>query len=163
MGLPAPTTSVRCLHAPAGTFLGLALVQVGNEMDAERIRREYSGQIIDASESAAPPSLSMTSPLTRLLGVAYRLTVQHLLGPEEPLHATATIAPFPIPAAAQAQTLPKQQPKAKPASGPVNGGGPANGNRGGGGLDKAPGLKLLARLGKSGQGKPLNPKGKQLA
>lgn len=38
-------------HGSNGQFLGLALVQVAHEVDAERIRREYSGQTIDGSES----------------------------------------------------------------------------------------------------------------
>jgi len=41
---------VKCMYSQKGEFLGLALVQVGSEADAERIRRQYSGQIIDGSE-----------------------------------------------------------------------------------------------------------------
>lgn len=55
MGLPATSTSVKSFHSPTGSFLGLALVTVANETDAERLRREYSGQTIDAS-SCIPPS-----------------------------------------------------------------------------------------------------------
>jgi hypothetical protein len=42
---------VTAFHGSNGQFLGLALVQVAHEVDAERIRREYSGQTIDGSES----------------------------------------------------------------------------------------------------------------
>jgi hypothetical protein len=41
---------VTAFHGSNGQFLGLALVQVAHEVDAERIRREYSGQTIDGSE-----------------------------------------------------------------------------------------------------------------
>ena len=64
--MPPSTTSVQCFHSPAGQFLGIALVQVGLEVDAEKIRRAYSGEKIDggtvpSSESrpqnAKPPPL----------------------------------------------------------------------------------------------------------
>ena len=54
MNLPATTTQVKCFHSSTGQFLGYALVQVGHEVDAERLRLEYSGQIIDGSESPSP-------------------------------------------------------------------------------------------------------------
>ncbi len=50
MELSPATTQVKCMYSQKGEFLGLALVQVGSEADAERIRRQYSGQIIDGSE-----------------------------------------------------------------------------------------------------------------
>lgn len=51
LGLAASTTTVRAFFGSNGQSLGTALIQVGNETDAERIRREYSGQTIDGSES----------------------------------------------------------------------------------------------------------------
>jgi len=95
------------------------------------------------------------------MGPAYRLTVQHLLPPTQPLPSSTSIAPFPLLTAAapaqQPRSQPKQQqPKVKMASA-------ANG-----GNDKAPGLKLLARMSKPGQGRALvgtvgGGKGGQLA
>jgi hypothetical protein len=41
---------VTALHNSAGAFLGTFLVQVGSETDAEKVRRHYSGQIIDGCE-----------------------------------------------------------------------------------------------------------------
>ena len=44
------TSSVQCFYADDGTPLGMALMQVSNEDDAERLRRGYSGNTIDGSE-----------------------------------------------------------------------------------------------------------------
>jgi hypothetical protein len=42
--------SVKGLFSPEGKSLGMALVQVSNAADAEKVRNHCSGQIIDASE-----------------------------------------------------------------------------------------------------------------
>ncbi|RXK40390.1 hypothetical protein M231_02373 [Tremella mesenterica] len=126
-GLNLPTTtSVRNLHNPLGQFLGLAIVQVHNELDAEKIRREYSGQIIDST---------------------FHLTVQHILPPYQSLPSPTPAQPFnsqspsvapppPNPTAVKQKPVPttsKVPPKQKDDGKPL-------------------GLKLLARLGQPGQG-----------
>jgi hypothetical protein len=79
IGLPASSTSVKCMFSAEGAFLGIALVQVGNEVDAERIRREYSGQIIDGSGSLlqTPPSpLSISRLCLHLLSFSLSLSAR---------------------------------------------------------------------------------------
>ncbi|WOO77184.1 uncharacterized protein LOC62_01G000771 [Vanrija pseudolonga] len=73
---------VTALHNAAGQFLGTFLVEVGSEADAERVRRQYGGQIIDGSHTIA---------------------VQHVLKPTQP-HPTAA-----IPAPGQQQQQQQQQ------------------------------------------------------
>jgi hypothetical protein len=41
-----------CFYNADKVFLGMALIGVANEVDAERIRLEYSGQLIDNSGSS---------------------------------------------------------------------------------------------------------------
>jgi hypothetical protein len=49
LSLPA-TTVVKCLFASNGQSLGLAIIEVVGEADAESIRKQYSGESIDESE-----------------------------------------------------------------------------------------------------------------
>jgi len=42
--------AVTALYNSQGVFLGTFLVQVGTDADAEKVRRHYSGQIIDGCE-----------------------------------------------------------------------------------------------------------------
>lgn len=48
--LPAASVAVTALHNSAGKFLGTFLVEVGSDADAERVRLQYSGQVIDGCE-----------------------------------------------------------------------------------------------------------------
>jgi hypothetical protein len=50
LSLPA-TTVVKCLFDSNGQSLGLAIIEVAGEADAESIRKQYSGESIDESES----------------------------------------------------------------------------------------------------------------
>ncbi|KAK8853324.1 hypothetical protein IAR55_004028 [Kwoniella newhampshirensis] len=73
--LPPVTTSVECFYSVEGRFKGTALVYVASDIDAERIRREYSGQQIDRTprtnqppikpkgKSAAPGPVANDKPL----------------------------------------------------------------------------------------------------
>ena len=54
LSLPSSTTDLTCFFTPDKVFTGTALVGVGHAVDAERIRLEYSGQLIDNSESDVP-------------------------------------------------------------------------------------------------------------
>lgn len=50
LSLPSSTTELTCFYSPDKTFTGTAMVGVGHAVDAERIRLEYSGQLIDNSQ-----------------------------------------------------------------------------------------------------------------
>lgn len=44
------------MHQPDGHFLGIAVVSVDTQVDAERLRVEYNGKVIDHSEFDGPVS-----------------------------------------------------------------------------------------------------------
>ncbi|CAK9782840.1 unnamed protein product [Cutaneotrichosporon oleaginosum] len=48
--LPASSVAVTALYNQHGTFLGTFLVEVGSDGEAERVRRQFSGQVIDGCE-----------------------------------------------------------------------------------------------------------------
>lgn len=131
LSLPASTTSVKSFYSQDEAPLGMALVAVGNEQDAERIRREYSGQLIDNS------GLRYENELTR----AFRILVHHILGPTQvlpPRSATPALTGASSSrsngqAASSTTSTPKPTSKATPKA-----------------EGKAPGLQLLSRLNKPG-------------
>lgn len=159
MGLPSASTQVKYFHSPTGQALGIAWIQVGSEADAERIRREYSGQVIDGSESSCRLELFQGLRVS-----AYKLSVQHVLPATTsvplPIPAAAAIpVPVPVytPIPANIPTKPAYQKIPTPTA-PSKPNSNANANS-----NQAPGLKLLARMAKPGQNKPSTPREKQLA
>lgn len=132
LALSEHSVSVKGLYSSEGRSLGMALVQVANGADAEKVRSHCSGQIIDASE--LPDIWYRVHQLTI---TALRLTVQHVLPPTQPL-PPQTVQPFvPLP-----KPTPPTQPKAQPSKGKAT--TPVKSN------DKPPGLQLLQRMGKGG-------------
>lgn len=51
--LPPSSVAVTALHNAKGTFLGTFLVEVGTDADAERVRKQFSGQLIDGCKCRA--------------------------------------------------------------------------------------------------------------
>lgn len=47
MRLAPYSVAVTALHNGKGVFLGTFLVEVGTDVDAERVRKQFSGQLID--------------------------------------------------------------------------------------------------------------------
>lgn len=145
LALSSHGLSVKGLFSAEGKPLGMALVQVANSIDAEKVRNYCSGQIIDASKSE-PLALRYGS----LTKIAYRLSVQHVLAPTQPFPALGAAA-APAPALARTISAPVQ-PKAQTPS--------ASTPRGPKGVatpvpvkaqsNKPPGLQLLQRMSKSG-------------
>ncbi|WWD19755.1 hypothetical protein CI109_104219 [Kwoniella shandongensis] len=74
------TTSVTCFCGPDGRFIGVALVYVASDIDAEKIRREYS---------------------------AYTISVHHVLHSTQSLPLAAPTGPAAGPRTAQPPTKPK--------------------------------------------------------
>lgn len=133
LALSEHSVSVKGLYSSEGRSLGMALVQVANGADAEKVRSHCSGQIIDASKLSTSPDYKH-----ELTESALRLTVQHVLPPTQPL-PPQTVQPFvPLP-----KPTPPPQPKAQ-VSKPKSTTPPSRGN------DKPPGLQLLQRMGKGG-------------
>lgn len=48
--LAPSSVAVTALHNGKGVFLGTFLVEVGTDVDAERVRKQFSGQLIDGCE-----------------------------------------------------------------------------------------------------------------
>ncbi|ORX35370.1 hypothetical protein BD324DRAFT_652503 [Kockovaella imperatae] len=115
------TSSVQYFHSPDNVPLGMALIVVSNEDDAERLRRRFSGRLIDDT---------------------WRLTVQHMLAPTQSF-PSASIPAYPMQPPAPAAPA---APKAKQESGPKGKTQAATK-----GSDKPPGLSLLKRIGKPGE------------
>ncbi|CAD6565498.1 MAG: hypothetical protein TREMPRED_001407 [Tremellales sp. Tagirdzhanova-0007] len=151
MSLPAATTRVRCLHNSISQFLGLALVQVEDEADAERY-------VLTSFPMPEKPTVCMSS---QEMETAFRLFVQHILPPTQPLPSASVIpfqalpAPVVVPIQSAAAISPQQP---KHTSRKRTSEASTNGTR----QDKSPGLKLLARMGKPAHAKALGPKEKQL-
>ncbi|RSH82648.1 uncharacterized protein EHS24_007641 [Apiotrichum porosum] len=134
--LPAASVAVTALHNSAGKFLGTFLVEVGSDADAERVRLQYSGQVIDGSHS---------------------LAVHHVL---PKTHAHPSVAP---PKSVAQRIIPKLGAPAKPAQlamqqaqqqqqqGGRQQGRKAAAGGSSGAEAKPPGIQLLSRLGKAGK------------
>jgi hypothetical protein len=146
LALSEHSVSVKGLYSAEGKSLGMAIVHVSNGSDAEKVRNHCSGQIIDAGMFSV--GLSICSYLTL---IAYRLTVQHVLPPTQPL-PPQTVEPFApglqrttsAPAQPKAQAPPARTPKGPKAAG-TPGSAASNGRN-----DKPPGLQLLQRMNKPG-------------
>jgi hypothetical protein len=130
-------------------FTGTVLIEVGNEVDAERIRRQFSGETIDGSECCARKRLDKLAD-----GVVYQLAVQHVLHPTQAYPSqNALSSPSTVPLAA-AQTRQSQAPQTRnttpasraPASQPK-----ASTSKAGKANDSTPGLTLLSRINKNGK------------
>ncbi|GMK59276.1 hypothetical protein CspeluHIS016_0702910 [Cutaneotrichosporon spelunceum] len=125
--LAAASIAVTALYNSAGTFLGTFLVEVGSDGDAERVRRQFSGQVIDGSHTLAVHHIL---PATAPLPTAPRAVIPAFA---QPVRGRIAPAPAPVP-------VPVPAPKAKrPTAKEIKDD------------QRAPGLKLLSRLGKTGR------------
>jgi hypothetical protein len=117
----------------------MALVQVSNSVDAEKVRNYCSGQLIDASKS---------NPRAGLTELAYRLTVQHVLSPT---HSLPALGVAPAPALARTTSAPVQpKVQAPPATTPRGPKGVTTPLPVKAQSNKPPGLQLLQRMSKPG-------------
>ncbi|BEI81908.1 hypothetical protein CcaverHIS002_0210680 [Cutaneotrichosporon cavernicola] len=122
--LAPASIAVTALFNKTATFLGTFLVEVGSDGDAERVRRQFSGQVIDGSHTLAVHHVlpaNATLPTTpRAVIPAFGTTVKGRISPAAPAPVPAQKAKWPT-----AKNVKDDQ--------------------------RAPGLRLLSRLGKGGK------------
>ncbi|KLT41520.1 hypothetical protein CC85DRAFT_120131 [Cutaneotrichosporon oleaginosum] len=136
--LPASSVAVTALYNQHGTFLGTFLVEVGSDGEAERVRRQFSGQVIDGSHTLAVhhvlPSTAEHPSAAPPRALIPPFGAQPAPKPSVKGRITPAM-PAPVAAKPRAKPAPKGQSQSQSQSQE----------------ERAPGLKLLSRLGKGGK------------